>query len=553
MYNCFRTYLRYTQGLCAFAVFILLCCSTSAAENTTPMAPNVPESYLKAPLLNKSPDLDPSATWEFENSFLITALYDSLYRFNRKGEVVPSIASSLPQVSGDGKTQTISIKPNVFFNDDPCFKGGKGRAVTASDIVFSIKRIADPQNESGLWGILSGYIEGLDEFRNRLESKKGSLNDPVEGLRAKTVTEIEIRLVEPLNRLVYILGMTEFGIVAPEAVKKYGKSFSRHPVGTGPFQFETCNERELVVTRRHGDSRIKSFGNGTAPDGIKFSFYDDAFSAFRSGNLDFVLIPPNRLRSYVSQKNETKNDLRKKGYSLCKIETPSNYYMLFNYEKKLFHNVHLRKAVALAIPWSTIADESDLMHASFVPRGVSGYVKLKRNFDIAEAKEELKLAGYPDGKGLPEVVIRFTDYGKMLRHAGMVQDALGSIGISAQLSYGEEIIEGADIGFYGWLMDYADAENFLIHLVSNAIPPAGENYGHHRNEGYDTLLRKASVSGDKEQISLYQQAVRHIYKAVSAVPFRQPVEYWALGPRIARMKYSLGLIDWSSIRLIPNS
>ena len=544
--------MRYAQGFWALVFFIFLCRTAFAVENTTPVDLNVPETYLKSPLLSKSPDLDPSASWEFENSFLLSAFYDSLYKFSKQGNVIPNVASSLPGVSSDGKKQIISINSNVVFNDDPCFEGGKGRPLTASDVVFSIKRIADPENESGLWSLIAGYIDGLDDFRKRLESKAGTLDEPVKGLVAKNETEIEIRLVKPLNQLVYILGMTEFGIVPPEAIKKYGKSLSKHPVGTGLFQFRHYSDKRVVAKRRRNPWQNSSPGQGVVPDGIDFSFHDDSFSAFRSGSLDLVLVPPNRLNSYVDKEFKTKKDLREKGYEICKIESPANYYLLFNYEKDLLHNISLRKAIAFAIPWDIIVDKTDLSHACFVPRGVLGHVDLKHEWSLAKAGAALKNAGYPGGRGLPELIIRFTDYGIMLRHAGMVQDSLKAVGIPARLNYSEDVIAGADIGFFGWLMDYADADNFLAHLNSRAIPPAGENYGHHNNEAYDDLLSMASHTTGEERVLIYQQASRLIYESVAGIPFRQPVEYWALGPRVTYVTYSLGLISWASIRLVHN-
>ena len=554
MFDCFRVYhLRYAPGFWAVVIFILICRAALAADNANLIDVNVPETYLKAPLLSEQPNLDPSASWEFENSFILSALYDSLYKFTKKGKVVPNVASSLPNVSSNGKKQTIFINPNAIFNDDPCFEGGKGRPVTASDVIFSIKRIADPENESGLWALIAGYIEGLDDFRKRLESKSGTLSEPVKGLAAKSETEIEIRLVKPLNQLVYILGMTEFGIVPPEAEQKYGKSLSTHPVGTGPFKFRHYSRKKVILQRRPNPWRIPPSDKGALPDGIDFSFYDDAFSAFRSGNLDLVLVPPNRLTSYVNKAFKTKKDLKEKGYGICKIESPANYYLLFNYENELLHNISLREAISFAIPWDIIVDKTDLSHACFVPRGVLGHVDLKHHWNLEKAREALRKAGYPGGRGLPELIIRFSDYGIMLRHAGMIQDSLKAAGIRTRINYSEEVIEGADIGFYGWLMDYADAENFLVHLNSRAFPPTGENYGHHSNKTYDDLLEMASQTTGQNRVSIYQKAAYLIYETVAAIPFRQPVEYWALGPRIAYIDYASGLIDWSSIRFVPNS
>jgi oligopeptide transport system substrate-binding protein len=54
--------------------------------------------------------------------------------------------------SEDGKIYTFFLRKDVQFHDDPLFPNGKGRAVTASDFVFSFKRILDPKLASpGAW------------------------------------------------------------------------------------------------------------------------------------------------------------------------------------------------------------------------------------------------------------------------------------------------------------------------------------------------------------------------------------------------------------------
>ena len=545
--KCGRTFIL---GLCFFLLTV-----NCAADNSYAIHEDITPAYLKAPLLLENPNLDPSATWEYENSYLLSALYDSLFTYSKDGEVLPNLALSLPEISNDGKQYQISIRKDAVFSDDPCFKGGKGRSVSAADVIFSIKRIADPSNESGLWSLIAGRIAGLDEFRQRLETKKGTIDDPVEGLVAKNENELEIKLLNPSKQFVYILGMTEFGIVPREAVEKYGNSFPQHPLGTGPFQFKYCDNKNVLLERRPNHWRFDFTKSGVSPDGIAFSFYDDPFSAFKSGDLDFMLIPPNRLHSYLDESFQLKRDVKQKGYNVLTAASPANYYLFFNYEEPIVNNAELRRAISLAVPWHIVSDKTDLCHASFVPRGITGHVDMKYEWNPGKAKEALKRAGYPDGQGLPELIIRFTDYGIMLRHAGMVEDALEAVGISTRIDFSEEDIEGAHLGFFGWIMDYPDAENFLVQLDSRAIPPEGENNGHYTNTAYDILLDRASLAVGEERIKIYQKAVRLIYEDVAAIPFRQPVEYWALGPRIINMECMFGYISWPRILMhsVPKS
>ncbi|NIQ93193.1 MAG: hypothetical protein GWN87_02500, partial [Desulfuromonadales bacterium] len=76
-----------------------------------------------------------------------------------------NLAEELPQVSADGLIYTIRIKPGVRFIDDPAFEEGRGRAVTAEDFVYSIKRHFDPEVRSlGAW-LWAGKIVGMNEWK----------------------------------------------------------------------------------------------------------------------------------------------------------------------------------------------------------------------------------------------------------------------------------------------------------------------------------------------------------------------------------------------------
>src|SRR5713226_10518923 len=56
----------------------------------------------------------------------------------------PATAAALPEVSADGTTYTIRIKPGIYFTDDPAF-GGKKRELVAQDYIYSLKRVLDPK------------------------------------------------------------------------------------------------------------------------------------------------------------------------------------------------------------------------------------------------------------------------------------------------------------------------------------------------------------------------------------------------------------------------
>ena len=91
---------------------------------------------------------DPQVTSDVYSSAIISAIVDPLYvydYFARPVRIVPITAAALPEVTDEGRTYTIKVKPGIYFAADPAFKG-KRRELTAEDYVYSIKRIMDPKS-----------------------------------------------------------------------------------------------------------------------------------------------------------------------------------------------------------------------------------------------------------------------------------------------------------------------------------------------------------------------------------------------------------------------
>ncbi len=58
----------------------------------------------------------------------------------------------MPVPSADFRTWTVKIRPGIYFQDDPAFKGQK-REVMAQDFIYAFQRMADPANKSATVGL----------------------------------------------------------------------------------------------------------------------------------------------------------------------------------------------------------------------------------------------------------------------------------------------------------------------------------------------------------------------------------------------------------------
>jgi len=344
-----------------------------------------------------------------------------------------------------------------------------------------------------------------------------------------------------------VLGMTELGIVPCEVGHAFGARLSAYPVGSGPYVLKSFDQNGIVAVKRKEHWRFSADRSASVPDGIAFLYFDDPFLAFRESRLDCVRIQAKRLHSYMDASLQIKKDLQSKGYQLYAEKLPATYYLMFNYSKPLLNNTDLRKAIAYAVPWGLLADTNDTVHASFIPQGIAGSEAYQQEHDITKAKVHLANAGFTEGRGLEELVIRFTDYEKSLLHAGMLEDALKAVGIPARIEYGTDIIAGAHLGFLGWHMDYPDADNILRHLYFQQNHPNSQNFGNCNNRPYNQLLESADNKSGKDVTAVYHAANKIIFEQTLAIPFRQETAYWAIAPRVEHMEFLFGYIDWIGI------
>ncbi|GAH72512.1 unnamed protein product, partial [marine sediment metagenome] len=196
----------------------------------------------------------------------------------------PLLAEGMPQVSEDKLVYTIKIKRGVYFQDDGCFPGGKGRELKAEDFIFSFKRTADIKTLSPNWAGLDNKIVGLDEFREYTKSCRKAedvdYSREVEGLQAPDDYTLVIKLKKPWPQVIYgALADTAFAPVAKEAVEYYGADIISHPVGTGPFKLSTWRRGSYIELVRNPAFRGEVYpSEGESGDGEQ-GYLDDAGKA----------------------------------------------------------------------------------------------------------------------------------------------------------------------------------------------------------------------------------------------------------------------------------
>src|SRR5262249_23171154 len=147
--------------------------------------------------------------------------------------LVPDAASHW-QSSADARTFTFHLRPDIRFSN--------GRSLTSSDFKYEIQRVLDPANNSQ--GIeYYREIAGAEQYTN------GKAKD-VGGIETPDRWTIVFQLTAPDPIFIAKLAMPFAAAVPRETVERYGRDFSRHVIGSGPFQLKEWKSGQRIVLVR---------------------------------------------------------------------------------------------------------------------------------------------------------------------------------------------------------------------------------------------------------------------------------------------------------------
>lgn len=467
--------------------------------------------------------LDPAFAKNQSIIWAVHQLYNTLVETDSNLNIVPSLAYRW-EISDDRLQYTFFLRNDVFFHDNDAFAGGKGRKMTAHDVEYSFKRIADRNTaSSGAW-IFNTRVDTVRPFH--------ALNDSV----------FQVRLIRPFTPLPGLLSMQYCSIVPHEVVEKYGKDFRNHPCGTGPFKFKSWEEGQSLILLKNENYFEKDPGGVRLPyvDAVQTTFYNSKateFLMFRQGKLEFI----NDIDASFKDEILSKKGILKKDWE-GKVVLAKHPYLNVEYLGILVDssgnsagNSPLKhRKIRQAINYGF--DRRKMMmylrnsigtpaESGFVPQGlpsfdadaVKGYT-----FQPAKARQLLKEAGYPDGRNMPAIrLLTIPIYSEL---ASFIAKELEAIGIAVKV---EVIQKGllleqtakSQAPFFraSWIADYPDAENYLsVFYGKNPAPP---NYTRYNNPRYDELYERAlAITDDSAKYAIYRQMDRMVIEDAPVVP-----------------------------------
>ena len=214
---------------------------------------------------------DPAQVNDLYSSTINANIFDAPLTYDflaRPARIVPNTAVGLPEISGDFTTLTFRIRPGIFFQDHPAFKGQR-RELVAADYVYAIKRFYDPRYKSPrLYLLDNAKILGLAQLRAAaLKGGKFDYDAEVDGVRALDRYTLRVRLGEPSPRFFQYFADNGFlGAVAREVCEAYDeKAIMGQPVGTGPFRLTDWRRSSRIVLERNPGYRDEAYDEQGAP------------------------------------------------------------------------------------------------------------------------------------------------------------------------------------------------------------------------------------------------------------------------------------------------
>jgi ABC-type transport system substrate-binding protein len=532
-----------------------------------------PIRVLRVSMAQKPSSLDPARSGDAVSSAMSALAYEGLFKYHylkRPYRLEPLLADGLPTWSADRRTLLVKIRRGVLFHDDPCFNeaGGRGREMTAEDVAYSLRRLADPRIASPGWWILQGRIEGLDAWRTRSaqETRKPDYTVPVEGLQVTGRYTLKITLVRPYPRFLHGLASPYAAVVAREAVEKYGEDFGSNPVGTGPFVLDRSASlagARWIWLRNHAYDHDRYPSEGDREDHahrlqdadrplplvdrLEVELIPDSTKAqarFQTGELD-VWSPSSGAPDVGEVKGQTLHRERSLATEVVGL--------VFNLRKQgVLKNRMLRQAIARALDRerfiSLFYSGAAEVQVGPVPPGLEGGESMPRDlgsaelgFDLVAARKLVRKAGYPGGIGLGELEFIVPPEGAYPRMADFIKDSLSLAGIPVKISplgSWEEFLTAVrkgqgDLWISAWSADFPDAENFLqIHSGTGVTNESGFH-----DPAYDQFFEQASgLTNGPGRDALNSKMARILVDQVPWAWMLRRYRVWLAQPWVGNLK-----------------
>jgi peptide/nickel transport system substrate-binding protein len=447
---------------------------TSAASAGTP----VPGGNLVIARTADSQSMNNTTVFDNESIWVFEQIFEPLYTVSSNGKgVIPWLATGYT-VSADKKTYTFTLRPGVKFSN--------GQPMTSKDVKFSIDQARAAKQG---WAYIDTAIS--------------SVTDP-------TPSTVVVNLKFPWAPLLADLSLFANDIVPDNYGGKSETAFYQAPVGTGPFKWDYWHKGQALKLVKNTD-----YWQPGKP-------YLDSVS--------WTDVPSDNTRQLQLKGGQAQVDEFPAWSSVTALRAASGVdmnlfnstrtdYLAFNEKKAPFSDVHVRRAISLAL------DRDAMIKAvlfgngqpanSFMPPQVPYYQKATPGlqYNLAQAKQEMAASGVP--KGFATTLLIDSGNSDQATLSTIIQSELKPLGITVNIEPQDPNTANTDfqnlnydMTFSYWTMDIPDPDE----LVTFAVDPGAGSKSFFTEYDNPTVVKDAHAA---EQ-TLSTAARQSLYNTIQA-------------------------------------
>lgn len=510
---------------------------TQSAEKTgTKTNSDTDKMYIN---LSSEPDyLDPALNSSVDGGCLAVNSFAGLYTYDKDGNLIPALATALPDVSDDGTEYTVHMIESKWSN---------GEALTANDFVYSWNRVIAKETAAD-YAYLFDIIARND--------------DKTLAVEATDDLTLKIKIISPCPYFNDLLAFPTFYPVYQKSVEE------ANPKGDVPGKWAqeagfVCNGAYTLDSWTHNESMVYvknpnyyDADNVTMNELHFMLSADDTaiYAAYNSGDLDYIDSVPNDEIASLNGVNPEFGILDNLG----------TYYVGFNVNDPIFDGKTADEAASMRHAMSLLIDRDFIVKKvgqtgqvpadSFIPAGMadgnggvfkgddtSYYDVSKTGADMLdEAKQHLEEAGYTftdNGNGTfkcePAISMTYltNDGTGHIAAAEAIQQDLAVLGIEMEIKSEDwnVFLEDRKNGNFtiareGWLADYNDPVNMLEIFTSDSGNNdmqlgKGDSKAAPDWKDYDELITTIRTTADFEKrVELMHQAEDMLMASWAVVP-----------------------------------
>lgn len=442
--------------------------------------------------LSAEPDrLDPTTSSSLYTRYVMQTMCQKLYDINADGELVPQLATALPEVSADGLTVTIPVRDDAVFAD--------GAEFNADAVAATLERHLTLEDSS----------------------RKSELG-PIADIEAVDDTHVRVTYETPFAPLTAALADRAGMMLSPKALEENGENFGDHPVCVGPFKFVNRVPQTSITVER---DPLYYDAENVHLDTITYRIITDAnirAANLRSGDVQVAdTISPQDVDALMQEEGVNVLQVGSLGYQGLTINVGNTDGVgepVGEIDTPLAKQAAIRLALSMSIDREALVNTvfNSWFQPACSPISPSSPFTSELSedcppYDPEGAKALLKEAGVETPYAIEMQVSNTPD---TLRFAQALQASVADAGFKIKIlpveystlldvqSRGD--FEMLQLGWSGRVDPHGNMFNFLS-------TGGGNNYSGYNNPEVDRLLKSAAqTNDDAKRAELYGQVVKQV-------------------------------------------